>query len=304
MTTIDILLPYYGPVDLMKASVGSILAQYDPDWRLTVVDDGYPDDSIPGWFAELGDDRVRYLRNERNLGANRNYQKCLGLIEHELVVIMGADDLMLPNYVQTIRAANAAYPKAAVIQPGVQIIDAVGRPVRTLVDETKRLIYAPRVKGRSVLCGEELAVSLSRGNWLYFPALCWRSDAIVGIGFREKLDTIQDLALVMDLVARGEELVVDPQVCFQYRRHRASDSSWRALAGSRFIEERAFFSDHARRMEALGWRRAARASRNHLSSRLNALALLPLAARKRHWVGVRSLSGHVFGRATPNRGEG
>lgn len=296
MTTIDIMLPYYGPVDLMKATVRSILAQDDPDWRLTVVDDGYPDEGIPGWFSGLGDDRVRYLRNEQNLGANRNYQKCLGLIENELVVIMGADDLMLPNYVQTIRAANAAYPKAAMIQPGVQVIDGDGVPARTLVDETKRLVYSPRVKtGRRVMRGEELAVSLLRGNWLYFPALCWRSDAIVGVGFREGLDTIQDLALVMDLVERGEELVVDSAVCFQYRRHRASDSSWRALEGTRFIEERNFFVDVAERMDTLGWKRAARASRNHISSRLNALTLLPLALRKRHTAGIRNLTRHALG---------
>jgi glycosyltransferase involved in cell wall biosynthesis len=297
MTTIDIMLPYYGPVDLMKATVRSILNQDDPDWRLTVVDDGYPDDSIPGWFSSLGDDRVRYLRNEKNLGANRNYQKCLGLVEHDLVVIMGADDLMLPNYVRTIRAANEAHPKAAMIQPGVQVIDGDGVPTRTLVDETKRLVYSPRLKaGRKVMRGEELAVSLLRGNWLYFPALCWRSDAIVGLGFREGLDTIQDLALVMDLVERGEELVVDAEVCFQYRRHRASDSSWRALEGTRFIEERNFFVDVAERMDALGWKRAARASRNHISSRLNALTLLPLALRKRHKAGVRNLTRHVLGR--------
>jgi len=295
MTTIDIMLPYYGPVDLMKATVRSILAQDDKDWRLTVVDDGYPDESIPGWFAELGDDRVRYLRNEQNLGANRNYQKCLGLIEHELVVIMGADDLMLPNYVGTIRAAHAAHPKAAMIQPGVQVIDGDGVPARTLIDETKRRVYAPKVDGRRVMGGEELAVSLLRGNWLYFPALCWRSDAIVDLGFREGLDTIQDLALVMDLVERGEELVVDSQECFQYRRHRASDSSWRALEGTRFIEERNFFVDVAERMDALGWKRAARASRLHVSSRLNALTLLPLALRKRHKTGLRNLGRHVFG---------
>jgi len=50
--------------------VRSVLEQRDPDWRLTVVDDGYPDGSVPGWFAGLGDDRVRYHRNETNLGAH------------------------------------------------------------------------------------------------------------------------------------------------------------------------------------------------------------------------------------------
>jgi len=40
MTTIDIMLPYYGDVALMQNAVRSVIAQSDPDWRLTVVDDG------------------------------------------------------------------------------------------------------------------------------------------------------------------------------------------------------------------------------------------------------------------------
>ena len=62
--TVDILLPFYGDVSMMKEAVRSVLRQSNPDWRLIVVDDGYPDDSIPGWFAALGDPRVTYERNQ------------------------------------------------------------------------------------------------------------------------------------------------------------------------------------------------------------------------------------------------
>lgn len=97
MSTVDVMLPYYGPVDLMQAAVRSVLGQQDPDWRLTVVDDCYPEPGIPEWFASLGDERIRYLRNEQNLGANRNYQRCVDLVEHDVIVIIGSDDLMLPK---------------------------------------------------------------------------------------------------------------------------------------------------------------------------------------------------------------
>ena len=70
--TVDILFPYYGDVELMKQAVRSVIGQSNPDWRLIVVDDGYPDESIPGWFASLNDERITYMRNEKNLGANGN----------------------------------------------------------------------------------------------------------------------------------------------------------------------------------------------------------------------------------------
>ncbi len=293
--TLDIMLPFYGDPEMMRIAVESIVGQDDPDWRLTVVDDGYPDETIPGWFAELGDDRVRYFRNEFNLGANRNYHRCVGLIDHELAVIMGADDKMLPNYVRTVRAAFREFPDAGFAQPSVRVIDENGLPVRTLVDEVKRTIYAPRGSGRRVFSGEWLARSLLRGDWLYFPSLCWRSDALRHAGFRDGLNVVQDLALAIDLVQQGERLIVDDAVCFEYRRHRASDSSLRALAGDRFVEERRYFVETAAHMRERGWNRAARSSQFHLSSRIHALTLLPKAARHRHRAGMRTLINHAFG---------
>jgi len=99
---LDIALPFYGDVEFMKQTVQSILNQTDPNWRLVVVDDGYPDDTIPNWFANLNDQRIEYQRNKDNLGANGNFQKCLGLLSAEYCLVMGADDLLEPNFIERI----------------------------------------------------------------------------------------------------------------------------------------------------------------------------------------------------------
>jgi glycosyltransferase involved in cell wall biosynthesis len=291
MTTVDIMMPFYGDVAMMRASVRSVLAQDDPNWRLTVVDDN-PDDGS-AWFAELADDRVRYLRNPENLGVTGNFNRCLDLVEHELAVLIGSDDLMLPGYVGTVRAVYADHPDAGIIQPGVRVIDSAGNETKTLVDEAKRRFYTPRFDRRLMLAGEELAVSLLRGDWLYFPAICWRSAALDGLRFDPDLKIIQDLALLMELVLRGEKLVADRTVCFEYRRHDASESSSTAFDGSRFTEAGAFFVATAEKMTAHGWHRAARVARLHLSSRIFALTKLPQAMLARN--GVRPLVRHAFG---------
>ena len=301
--TVDVLFPYYGDVAMMKQAVESVLAQTSPDWTLTVIDDGYPDESIPGYFGSLAehDPRITYLRNEQNLGANGNYRKALTFVRHELAVVMGADDVMLKNYLETVVAAHQQFPLAQIIQPGVEVIDEHNQPAMGLIDRMKR-IYAPRVHsspgspGRRLLSGEPIAVSLMRGNWLYFPSVCWKSDTLVATNFREGLNVVQDLALALDLIKGGGGLVVDNTVCFQYRRHRESDSSWRALEGTRFIEEREFFTAMADEFAAIGWHRAARTARLHLSSRLNAATLLPKAWRTKQHQGVRNLREHVIAR--------
>ncbi|MFE5810960.1 glycosyltransferase [Streptomyces sp. NBC_01232] len=292
MSRFEILLPYYGDVALMQDAVRSVLAQDGDDWRLTVVDDGR-EPGVPEWFEQLADPRVRYLRNDRNLGVTGNFNRCVELAEYEYLVLMGCDDLMHPNYLQVVRAAADREPAAAMIQPGVQVIGTDGLPFDTLGDRTKRKLYAPKGPGRALLGGEELATSLLRGNWLYFPSICWRTEAVKRFGFRTDLGVIQDLALVVDLLVAGETLATTPEVCFSYRRHAESESSAKAYTGHRFEEAKRFFVETADRLDRHGWPRAAKVSRLHLSSRLHALTLLPGAARKAGRPGVSAMLRHA-----------
>jgi glycosyltransferase involved in cell wall biosynthesis len=295
--TIDVMLPYYGDVAMMKAAVDSVLGQEDTDFVLTIVDDGYPDPSLPAYFQQLvdADQRVRYFRNEQNLGANGNYKKCLGLVQHDVVVVMGADDIMLPNYVGTVRKAFQN-PEVKIVQPGVEVIDENGAVYVPLGDKVKARLrrMAVGASSEAIIEGEPLAESLITGDWLYFPSVAWRADAILKHDFREQYNVVQDIALAMDIIMDGGKMLVTDTVCFQYRRHRESDSSVRALDGRRFAEERAFFDECAQDFSKLGWNKAARAARRHLTSRLNAISLTPKVVSKRMWPGLGKLVRHAF----------
>ena len=295
---IDVMLPYYGDVDHFKKAVDSVLAQSYTDFRLCVVDDGYPDPEPARYMQQVceRDPRVSYEKNETNLGANGNYRKCLDMVTAPIVVVMGADDIMLPNYLQVVADGFAAVPDAAVMEVGVTVIDEDGAPVRPLSDTVKSLT-TPKAQGRTVLHGEKLVTSLMHGNWTYFPSLAWNSEWVRRIGFREGLDVVQDLALLVDCITSGGHMIYDPTLAFLYRRHSQSDSSVRALDGRRFDEEARFFNGEADAFAARGWSSAERAARMHLTSRLNALSLLPAAARAGKLAdGGRKLLGHSFRR--------
>ncbi len=289
---IDVLLPFYGEPDLMRLAVRSVLSQTSADFRLVVVDDGYPDDTIADWFGALGDDRVEYHRNAVNLGANRNYARALELATAEHVVVMGADDVMLPNYLQTIGEALALFPDAAVVQCGVDVIDGHGTVVQPMVDRLKKRL-TPHSHRPVLLSGEKLMVSLLHGNWTYFPSLCWRTDVIRRIGFRPDFHVVQDLGLLMDVILDDGALALHPAVAFQYRRHAGSDSSVKTLGGTRFAEEKRYFELIAGTLTERGLSRAARAARGHVTSRLHAAALLPVAARSRDRPAVARLLRHA-----------
>lgn len=296
--TIDVMFPYYGDVAMMKLAVSSVLSQSDRDFVLTIVDDGYPDPSLPSYFDGLvaSDNRVRYYRNETNLGANGNYKKCLSLVEHSIVVVMGADDVMLPNYLATVRHAFDN-PSVSIVQPGVEVIDENGNVYLPLGDKVKNSLRKKAVghSDLALLSGEPLATSLMDGDWLYFPSVAWRAEDILKHDFREAYNVVQDLALAIDIIMAGKSMAVVAETCFQYRRHRESDSSIKALDGRRFAEERAFFDECARDFRSLGWKKAERAAKLHITSRLNSASLLPKALTSGKSDGFKKLARHTLG---------
>lgn len=287
------MLPFYGRMDHMHDAVRSIVAQTDHRWRLVIIDDAYPDASLGDWIAALADGRIEYRRNATNLGILANFQLCIDLSTAEHLVIMGCDDIMLPGYVAHIHSMIEKDPDAAFYHAGSEIIDADGAVVRTLVD-TAKAYYRPRVSTQTAIGGEKLAVTLMRGVWTNFPAIAWKRDVITAIGFDARFLTVQDVALMIDILVGGGHLALDETVVFQYRRHATSVSSYRAVDGSRFVEEKEFFTHTAQRLEALGWKRAARAARAHFSSRVLASVQVVGAVIHRDFTAVRTLLGHAF----------
>jgi len=288
--SIDVMLPYYGDVSLMKLAAQSVLDQTYEHFRLVVIDDGYPDPEPRRWFESLDDPRVTYLRNEKNLGANGNYRRAVELVEADWFVMMGADDVMHEDFLGKVSEAVSRFD-VQIVQPGVDVIDENGEVYLPLGDRVKRFLAPDTSRGTVVIGGEELAASLLRGNWAYFPSLAWRTSDVREVGFRDGLDVVQDLALILDILARGGTMAVLAETVFDYRRHSQSDSSVRALDGRRFDEERRFFLGEADRFSSMGWPRAARAARRHVTSRLNAASLLPKAIRSKG--APRALLRHV-----------
>ncbi|CUR55891.1 Glycosyltransferase, group 2 family protein [metagenome] len=292
---LEVFIPFWGDPALLYATVDSVKAQTDPEWTIIVVDDCYPDPSVAEHFAAEDDPRIRYIRNEVNVGITDNYQRCREMASGELMMFLGCDDLMHPTFVETAKAAHAEFPAASTIQVGVQVIDERGEAIDPLTDKVKRAIR-PRVDRRTELSGERLAASLLRGAWHYWPALVFRTEAINRYPFRDGLPIIQDLALLIDMTAAGESLVLDPTVCFSYRRHTQSASATSLLHGNRFSDERRYYATAAAQMSHHGWRRAARTARLRWTSRLHAVTLLPTALTQRDGGAVRSLVRHALQR--------
>lgn len=293
--TSEIFVPFWGEPALLFETIDSVRAQSVDDWSMTILDDCYPDESVAAYFASLDDPRVNYVRNETNLGITENYREAIRRAHGEYVTILGCDDLMAPNYLEVVRATARAVPSADVIQPGVVVIDESGAPVSPLVDRVKQRVLAPRGgSGIAVLQGEQMATSLIRGDWLYWPSLTFKTSTLKRIDFRDGLPIIQDLALLMDIAFENGTLAYNPEIAFSYRRHGASASQKTLMDGRRFTDERTYYQQAAGLAADRGWARTRRTARTRLMSRLHAVSELPGVLRHGTRSGLVSTLAHIF----------
>lgn len=293
---LDIFIPYWGDPDYMKLAVESVLAQDDPRWKLTVIDDAYPDPTIEKYMAGITDPRVRFIKKAFNEGITANFRSSVAMATEDLLTVVGSDDVLLPNYVGLVLDAHRRFPSAAIIQPGVRVIDDNGATVRPLVDRVKQRLLMPKTDTPIELNGEKLAESLLHGDWLYWPSLAFRTDRIRTVDFRDEFRIIQDLALIMDLVIGGDSLLLVPTEAFCYRRHAESASSSLILNGERFAGEREYFALAGNLTRDRGWPKAVRAARLRITSRAHALSLVPQLLLGKHRKSARHLIRHGLGR--------
>lgn len=278
MFSLDVLMPYYGNPEYLMRAVASVRRLEATDWRLTIVEDVHPQGrETEQRIADLGDDRIRYLRNDQNLGVARNTFKAMSFGERDFLVLMDYDDMLLPNYGAAVGRLFARHPQAVIVQPGIEVVDENDEPYLPLPDRVKRFVGP--VNKDTLLSGQRAAVSILRGNWTYAPAICYRREAAAKLRYRPETATnTHDLARLVDLMMLGGSLAVGGEIAFRYRRHRRSESSTEARTGERFEQERRYYRQIAGELDAIGWTAARRAARTRLFSRLNALTRVPGAA--------------------------
>lgn len=153
--------PYVGPM------IQSLLRQTMGDFVITICDNASTDRTgeICREFASR-DPRVRYHRNDTNIGATPNFNRVQD-IAHTLGQYFKwapADDLYEPTYLEKCVAALDADPGVVVAFPRTRLIDGEGRSIEIDPDPPRLSTMSNRVTTRfaaaldEVWCFPELGV--------------------------------------------------------------------------------------------------------------------------------------------------
>lgn len=113
----------YNGENYLKDALDSLLAQTFEDFELIISDNGSTDGTAEiGRAYAAGEPRIRYYRNERNLGAAWNFNRVVELADGEYFKWAAHDDICGPTFLeQCVKVLDwdasvvLCYPKAQVI---------------------------------------------------------------------------------------------------------------------------------------------------------------------------------------------
>jgi len=96
MELVSVIMPTYNCGRFIRESIDSVLAQTYENWELLIVDDCSTDDTETVVSAYT-DPRIRYMRNEHNMGAALTRNRALREAKGRYIAFLDADDLWLPE---------------------------------------------------------------------------------------------------------------------------------------------------------------------------------------------------------------
>jgi glycosyltransferase involved in cell wall biosynthesis len=129
---LSIGVPVYNGQRHLRATLDSILAQTFTDFELIICDNASSDNtqSVCLEFAQR-DPRVRYFRNDRNIGPAPNYNRCFHESRGELFKWSAADDVIAPQFIARCIERLDADPSLVAVYSRTTLIDEHGRTIGT-----------------------------------------------------------------------------------------------------------------------------------------------------------------------------
>jgi glycosyltransferase involved in cell wall biosynthesis len=270
------VIPFYNDAQLIGEALKSLLDQTYPHWEAVVLDDSVNPEQArlaKELVEKLGDSRIRYSKNEQNIGMSRNMNQGLSLGATsgcDAITILHADDVLDPDYARMMTETMAQHPEANALFCETRIIDGRGNSKFSFPDWYKKLLLPPKKNGKIFLQGAEGIQVLIPGNFIFFPTLCFSVKKLGADRFQENLKMVPDFDMTLRMLITGGTLIgLYSKPLYYYRRHENNSTNLYNKNLLRFREERDLYLNLATQLEQRGWSHLAIAARRLKIVKLN-----------------------------------
>ena len=150
--TVSIIVPVYNAEKYIVETMEHVTAQTYRDWELLLVVDGCGDASaqvIREYQEARGDERLRLLVSQENIGAARARNKGLWEAVGLYIAYLDADDLWLPEKLEA-QLAFMKEKQAAFVFTGYEFADEQGVGTGKVVHVPPRMEYRDALKNTTI----------------------------------------------------------------------------------------------------------------------------------------------------------
>ena len=215
---VSICVPTYNVEKTVKQTLESILKQTYRNIEVLVVDNASTDNTV-SLLQEIDEPRIRIHCNDMNIGAEKNFSKCVQLANGEYTAIFHADDLYMPNMIEKQVRVFQDDPSVGAVFTLASRINARG--------ETAGEARLPaKLKGKGVYYFAEVFLSLlGNGNFLVCPSAMVRSKIYKQLVpfAEERFGTSADLDMWLRILERHPIAILEDKL-MHYRVSRVHGS--------------------------------------------------------------------------------
>jgi len=218
--SIAVIVPNWNDVRHLPRCLRSVLDQESPPDELIVVDDASTDDSVATIKSLIGGNpRVQLLENAVNQGTNRTINASLERVRSEYVLLLSANDFVLPGIFSRAKACLARFSGAG-----------LWSAMSWLVDEEDRIIRlhpSPVVALKDAFLQPEHCARLAYhvGNWFTGSTLIYHRDTLRSVGGFDPAYGAPSDFLAALTVASLRGAAYSPEPLAGFRIHEGSYSS-------------------------------------------------------------------------------
>lgn len=154
---VSVVIPAYRCAGTISQAIDSALSQNVP-LEILVIDD-CPDDPIDGLMAQYRDiPQVRYIRNEKNLGAAQSRNRGVSLAQGKYIAFLDADDCWLPKKLEK-QLALLEESGCVLCATARELMDVNGDPLGKIFPVKQSISYRELLKHNSICCSSVLMIA-------------------------------------------------------------------------------------------------------------------------------------------------
>jgi glycosyltransferase involved in cell wall biosynthesis len=129
---ITVSIPVFNGHDYISDCINSVLKQSYTSFELLIIDNCSTDDT-KSIVLDYDDHRIRYIRNNSNIGAFNNFNKCIKMATGDYFVLLPHDDLLLSGALEQFVLA-LKNEKIGFVYSAMQVIDENGDILHTKIN--------------------------------------------------------------------------------------------------------------------------------------------------------------------------